>query len=65
MKTNWQIKKLGEVCDIINGSTPLRSNKGFWENGNVPWFTINDIHDQGRIIKSTKQKITEKALSKT
>jgi len=64
MKANWQTKKLGEVCDIINGSTPLRSNKGFWENGNVPWFTIDDIRDQGRIIKSTKQKITEKALSK-
>lgn len=64
-KNNWQTKKLGEVCGIVNGSTPLRSNKMFWENGNVPWFTIDDIRNQGRIIKSTKQKITEKALSKT
>lgn len=61
---NWQIEKLGEVCDIINGSTPLRSNKEFWDDGDVPWFTIDDIREQGRSIKSTKQKITNKALGK-
>ena len=63
-KTNWQTKKLGEVCDIVNGSTPLRSNKEFWNNGDVAWFTIDDIRNQGRIIKFTKQKITKKALGK-
>ena len=64
IKINWQTKKLGEICDIINGSTPLRSNKEFWKNGNVPWFTIGDIRNQGKIIKYTQQKITKKALSK-
>lgn len=65
MKNNWQIKKLGEVCDIVNGFTPLRSNKEFWENGKIPWFTIDDIREQGRIIKSTRQKITKQSLGKT
>lgn len=65
MKNNWQINKLGEVCDIINGSTPLRSNKEFWSNGDVAWFTVDDIREQGRIIQYTKQKITKKALGKT
>ncbi len=60
----WEIKKLGEVCDIINGSTPLRTNKTFWENGSFPWFTIDDIREQGREINYTKQKVTEAALSK-
>jgi len=64
MKLNWQTKKLGEVCNIVNGSTPLRSNKEFWHNGDVAWFTIDDIREQGRVIKSTKQKITKKALGK-
>lgn len=64
MRSNWQIRKLSEVCSIINGSTPLRSNKEFWDNGDVPWFTIDDIREQGRVIKSTKQKITKKALGK-
>jgi len=65
MKNEWKIKKIYEVCDIFNGSTPLRSNKEFWENGDVPWFTIDDIREQGRIINFTKQKITKKALEKT
>ena len=64
MKKNWEIKTLGDVCEIKSGSTPLRSNKLFWENGNFPWFTIDDIREQGRIITNTKQNVTELALSK-
>jgi len=64
MNKGWEIKKLGEVCDIINGSTPLRTNKDFWMNGNFPWFTIDDIREQGRIITNTKQKVTQAALNK-
>ncbi len=60
----WQTKTLGEVCNIVNGSTPLRSNQEFWTNGDVSWFTIDDIREQGRVISYTKQKITNKALSK-
>lgn len=61
---NWDKKSLGEVCEIVNGSTPLRTNKDFWENGDFPWFTIDDIREQGRIITDTKQKVTQAALSK-
>jgi type I restriction enzyme, S subunit len=61
---NWERKSLGDVCEIVNGSTPLRTNKDFWDNGNFPWFTIDDIREQGRIITDTKQKVTEAALSK-
>lgn len=61
---NWERKSLGEVCEIVNGSTPLRTNKDFWENGEFPWFTIDDIREQGRIITNTKQKVTKAALLK-
>jgi type I restriction enzyme S subunit len=64
MKQGWEIRKLGEVCDIVNGSTPLRTNKDFWEGGDFPWFTIDDIREQGRTIRYTKQKITQSALKK-
>lgn len=60
----WEIKRLGEVCDIVNGSTPLRTNRDFWEGGDFPWFTIDDIREQGRVISKTKQKITQAALKK-
>lgn len=64
MKEGWELKKLGEVCEVRGGATPLRSNELFWENGDIPWFTIDDIRDQGRIISSTKQKVTAFALKK-
>jgi type I restriction enzyme M protein len=51
--------KLGDVCDIYNGSTPKRNEPTYWENGSIPWFTIDDVRNQGRIIKDTIQKITE------
>ena len=59
----WEVKKLGDVCEIFNGSTPLKSNKEYWDNGTINWFTIKDIRSQGRNIKSTEQKITSKALN--
>lgn len=61
----WKVEKLGDVCDIVNGSTPLRSNKSFWENGNISWFTIDDIRTQGRKITETKQKVTQTALEES
>jgi type I restriction enzyme S subunit len=60
----WVWCRLGSLCNIINGFTPLRANKEFWDNGNIPWFTVDDIRMQGRVIRRTSQYITEKALSK-
>jgi len=56
---------LGDVCDIFNGSTPSRETKNYWDNGTIPWFTVDDIREQGRKITHTKQKITKEALQKT
>ncbi len=65
MKQDWEVKTLGEVCEIFNGSTPLKSKKKYWDNGTINWFTINDIRSQGRIIKTTRQKITEQGFKKS
>lgn len=59
----WEWVRLGELCTIINGFTPLRTNPKFWENPTISWFTVNDIHSQGRRIKYTKQSINKCALS--
>ncbi|KAF3979121.1 MAG: hypothetical protein HFP76_09370, partial [Methylococcales symbiont of Iophon sp. n. MRB-2018] len=61
----WEVKKLGEVCDIFNGSTPLKRKKEYWKNGTINWFTINDIRIQGRIINYTNQKITNEGFKST
>ncbi|MCK5475503.1 MAG: restriction endonuclease subunit S [Candidatus Pacebacteria bacterium] len=51
MKTNWQTKKLGEVCDISIGKTPARGNEKFWdkekETNNV-WLSIRDLSNTNK-----------------
>ena len=51
-------KNLGDVCSIKNGYTPSTKNPSFWENGNLPWFTIEDIRKNGRILKDAIKHIT-------
>jgi type I restriction enzyme M protein len=61
----WPMVKLGDVCDIYNGSTPKRTVAEYWDGGTIPWFTINDIRKQGRTIFDTQQKITERGYRET
>lgn len=60
---SWMWVRLESLCNIINGFTPSRSNPDFW-NGDIPWFTIDDVREQGRFISYTKQHITSKAIAK-
>lgn len=59
---SWKMFKFGDLFDIINGFTPLRTNNEFWNKKEIPWFTVDDINEQGRIINHTKQFITKLAL---
>lgn len=61
MNTNWKYARIGEVCDVFNGSTPSRNNPMYW-NGEISWFTVKDIRDQGNRIRETSQHITEEGL---
>lgn len=61
----WPVVELGKVCDIFNGSTPKRTESDYWENGTIPWFTIDDIREQGHFISNTKQMITNKGFNES
>ncbi|MEG0179172.1 MAG: N-6 DNA methylase, partial [Oscillospiraceae bacterium] len=63
--SSYPMVELGDVCEILNGSTPSRNNQEYWCNGTIPWFTIDDVRNQGRVIYDTIQQITEKALKET
>lgn len=63
--SKWPLISLSQCCEIYNGSTPSKSNPAFWSEGDIPWFTIEDVRTQGRIIKETKQYITRKGLNET
>ena len=53
---------MSEVFEIRNGYTPSKSVKDFWENGTIPWFRMEDIRQNGRILSDSIQHITEKAI---
>lgn len=55
-----QVVELGELCETTSGGTPLRNNKEFYENGNIPWLKSGEV-SQGLIYKS-EEFITEKGL---
>ncbi len=55
-------KTLEEVFEIRNGYTPSKNNLEFWKNGTIPWFRMEDIRENGRILKDSIQHITPKAL---
>jgi len=71
VKSGWQIKKLGDLCEIELGKTPARANKAFWdekrETGNV-WLSIADLlNAKGNIVADSKEYLSDKgaAISKT
>ncbi|CDR21198.1 putative restriction and modification system specificity protein [Staphylococcus argenteus] len=56
----WEEKELGEIFQIISGSTPLKSNKEFYENGNINWVKTTDLNNSK--VTHSKEKITEYAM---
>ncbi|GAA9160755.1 restriction endonuclease subunit S [Helicobacter pylori] len=57
-----EFKTLEQVFEIKNGYTPSKNNPEFWEKGTIPWFRMEDIRENGRILKDSIQHITPKAL---
>lgn len=63
-KEGVEMKTLGEVCIIKNGYTPSTKESSFWKNGTLPWFTLEDIRKNGRILKDSIKHITSLGLKR-
>ena len=55
-------KRLGDVCNFLNGGTPSTSVTRYFE-GNIPWITSADIVSP--IVSSARSHITEEAIQKS
>jgi type I restriction enzyme S subunit len=55
---------MSEVFKIKNGYTPSKANPKFWEGEDctLPWFRMEDIRENGRILSDSIQHITPKAV---
>lgn len=59
-KIEW--KKMGDVFEMRNGYTPSKNNSKFWVGGTIPWFRMDDIRENGRILSDSIQHITPSAI---
>ena len=57
-----QWKKLEDVFELRNGYTPSKNNPEFWNDGTIPWYRMEDIRVNGRILKDSIQHITPLAI---
>ena len=55
-------KTLDEIFYLKNGYTPSKGVKEYWENGSIPWFRMEDIRENGRILNAALQKVSESAV---
>ena len=62
----WQIKKLGEVCEIARGGSPRPINAYITDSKDgINWIKISDATISDKYIHETKEKITKEGLHKT
>jgi len=59
MKQGWEIKQLGEVCNLTGGGTPSKKIEEYYD-GNILWATIRDMNED--ILYATEHKITQIGL---
>ena len=63
MIEGWEYKKLGDVCQVVTGSTPKTNISEYWD-GNYPWVTPAEL--KGDVyISDTARHITEEAIAHT
>ena len=58
----WEMKRLGDVCEIVSGGTPSTSVPSFW-TGEIPWCTPTDItKNNAKYLFSTDRTISPEGL---
>lgn len=54
--------RLKELFELRNGYTPSKAVAEFWDGGTIPWFRMEDIRTNGRILSDSIQHITPEAV---
>jgi len=63
----WEVAKLGDLCNIQVGKTPSREIKEYWDKEKTTrniWVSIADMLGN-KIIKDTNEYISDKAIADT
>jgi len=59
----WEVKRLGDVAEIISGGTPKTGESSYW-NGSIKWCTPTDITGcSGKYLVDTERAISADGLA--
>lgn len=60
----WQVKTIGDIADVLGGSTPSTKEQYYWSGGTHHWVTPKDL--SGLLVPvmlDTERRITDAGLS--
>ena len=58
---SWSIGEIQDLCAwVSSGGTPARSNKEYWNNGNISWFKTGELKDS--LLFDSLENINELAI---
>lgn len=57
---HWEVRKLGHVARVFNGTTPSRAETKYWNNGTIPWLSSGKVNEY--VVDSPSELVTDLAL---
>ncbi|MCA3166963.1 MAG: restriction endonuclease subunit S, partial [Burkholderiales bacterium] len=62
VRKGWQVKTIGDVCEVMNGGTPKSGVPEYW-NGIHRWITPAEMGKRlSPYVSDTARKITDQGL---
>ncbi len=61
----WTVERIGNLAEVIGGSTPSTKEPGFWAPEDHAWATPKDLSNlQSPVLLTTERKISDSGLEK-
>ena len=61
----WEVKALGDVTEVVGGTTPSTKNPEYWDEGVHCWATPKDLSRLSvPVLLDTERKITDSGLKR-
>jgi len=56
----WEMVRLGDVCEVVSGSTPRTNKPELWDGG-IKWVTPAELSEDSYFVYDTERYISAKA----
>ncbi|MDD4036104.1 MAG: restriction endonuclease subunit S [Bacilli bacterium] len=64
---DWEVKKLGEIANVLRGASPRPINDSRWfdDESYVGWVRISDVSKSNKVLVKTEQYLSSKGIEKS